>query len=334
MMSDTNTLNPRRIFFLGVNTGFITNGLPDARYFEFYRTRSSAALHCSIIGNIVVPGGFRSNTSTAILSVDPVWSNLAEAISAGGSLPGIQLATVWEGYAGTRRFVGLNPEKVIPMARELVETTGSIGISKILDAFEQGALLSANHGFRHVQFHAAHGYLLSLIVDERINPKAAVSLTRLSTMAKDLGSAGIETSIRISIRTGDPFFDAEGTDCFIDTISTLPFDYVDLSSGFYNIDKRLIYPTRPEIVAARHLESLLVASRHLSQSFIVSGKVMNMDREGLPFNVHFGICRDLIANPNFLENPIEGCHNHNKCHYFSRGEGQISCARWEMGSGA
>jgi NADPH2 dehydrogenase len=44
------------------------------------------------------------------------------------------------------------------------------------------------------------------------------------------------------LRSGDPAFDADGREVFLDQIASLPVDYVDLSSGFYEIDKRLIYP--------------------------------------------------------------------------------------------
>lgn len=322
------TLRDRKIFFVGVNTGYITNGLPDDRYINFYQHRASPQLHCIILGNVVVPGGHRSNGSTPALTTDEVWGRIAKAIDEAGSLPGIQLATVWEGYVGIRKFVGTAPARVIAAARQLVDQLGSARIAAILKAFELAATMATDHGFRHIQVHGAHGYLLNLLLDSRINPRSNEVLEQLSGLASRLKSAGVETSIRISLRTGDAKFDSAGTTAFHDRIAALTFDYVDLSSGFYNIDKRLIYPGRPEFFAARLAESRAVAERHPTRAFIFSGRAMQNGWDRLPTNLHIGLCRDLIANPKFLSNLTQGCRNRGKCHYFSRGEGFLTCALW------
>jgi len=329
MTYGTATLNARRVYFLGVNTGFVSDGEPDNRYVEFYRSRSSDALYCAIVGNVVVPGGHGSNPLTPALSVASVWKDVASAITSKGSLPGIQLATAWEGYTGIRRFVGGSPERVILEARTLVEGLGHTRISKLLDAFDAAAEMALGHGFKHVQIHAAHGYLPSLLIDERINPSAGNVLSRLSDLALRLRGANIETSIRVSLKTGASNFDSQGRDAFHQRIANLPFDVVDLSSGFYNIDKRLIYPARPEIVKSRHDESLALAALNPHRDFILSGRAMSCAPSRLLPNMHLGICRDLIANSDFLRKQEDGCKNHSKCHYFSRGEEHLTCAQWD-----
>lgn len=328
MTSDIRTLSDRRIFFLGVNTGYITDGIPDTRYIDFYRDRASPRLHCAIVGNVVVPGGHGSNASTPVLTKESIWGTIANAISERGSLAGIQLANAWDGYIGARKFVSTKPQQVIAEARHVIEGLGPDGIASTLDAFDEAARMAAQHGFRHVQLHGAHGYLLSLMIDSRINPDAEFVLDRLSHLAVWLASESIESSIRISLRTGDHIFDAAGTEEFYNRIAILPFDYVDLSSGFYNIDKRLIYPSLPEILRKRLAESLSLAERMPDRHFILSGKAMFNREAALPPNLHIGLCRDLIANPLFLDDPDNGCQNKNKCHYFSRGEKELSCALW------
>lgn len=305
--------------------------MPDERYVEFYRRRASPRLHCAIVGNVVVPGGHSSNSATPTLTSDGVWASVAGAIAGKGSLPGIQLATAWDGYIGTRKFVGAEPELVIAAARALVEGIGADGIDRALTAFGEATVMATAHGFRHVQYHAAHGYLLSLLVDDRINRNAERVLDRLASLATGLSSAQVESSIRISLRTGDARFDAAGADRFHDRIAALPFDYVDLSSGFYNIDKRLIYPSRVEMQLDRVAESCAVAERNPARSFILSGRAGDPKKHALPVNMHTGLCRDLIANPDFLDDPEHGCRNRNKCHYFSRGEAHLSCALWDKG---
>lgn len=328
MTSDIVTWSDRLVFLLAVNTGFVTGGVPDHRFLDFYRSRSSPKLHCAIVGNVTVPDGFGSNATTPSLTTEPVWADLATAIRAGGSLPGIQLATAWDGYVGSRKFVSPVSREFIPWARHLVNDIGSEAVAVFLDFFDLAAAIATQHGFGHIQIHAAHGYLLSLLVDHRINRDAMSALNRLALLSERLRHQGVQTSIRISLKSGDPDFDSAGAVDFQDTIARLPFDFVDLSSGFYNIDKRLIYPARPEVLAARLQESLAVGLRHPRRSFIVSGRTLNHDWAGIPSNMHPGLCRDLIANPKFLQEPNNGCRNHGKCHYYSRGRDHLTCARW------
>src|ERR1700742_4207873 len=104
-MPDTNILRQmRRKFLVAVNTGYVTDSEPDRRYIEFYARRSSPALHCGIIGNVVIPDGHGTTTSTPSILRSQVWSTISRAISDRGSIPGIQLSTVWAGYQGARSF--------------------------------------------------------------------------------------------------------------------------------------------------------------------------------------------------------------------------------------
>lgn len=327
-MSAIARLGARQIFFLGVNTGYVDDGLPDARFLDFYLRRSSPELHCAIVGNVVVPGGYGSNAVSPRLTSDTVWGEVAAGISEGGSRPGIQLATAWDGYVGSRSFVGASPSQVIAAARELTSQFTREDLMRILDAFDNAADCAIGHGYKHIQVHAAHGYLLSLLVDLRLNTDAEFVLDRLARLGARLARDGVESSIRISMKTGHTPFDVVESAQFYSAVCSMPFDYIDLSSGFYNIDKRLIYPARPEILAARQADSLGVAREYPATRFIVSGHALRDDWSTLPANMHVGVCRDLIANPNILKDLSNGCQNHNKCHYYSRGEDRLTCARW------
>jgi 2,4-dienoyl-CoA reductase-like NADH-dependent reductase (Old Yellow Enzyme family) len=318
----------RRTFFVGLNTGYATDGEPDQRFIDFYTRRSSPALYCAIIGNVVIPGGHASNANTPTISRAQIWSSIAQAISDRGSIPGIQLATAWEGYQGARSFRPGDGRETIRFARELVRTLGTDRVAKILRSLEDGASMAVEAGFRHVQLHAAHGYLFSLLIDDRIYDGASDVLGRLVDWFEKTQSVGVETSIRISLRTGDSCFDAIGRERFQDQIAAMSMNYVDASSGFYNIDKQLIYPGRPDTLLTRRSETVALASRHLERQFILSGRALNQDEDTLPSNVHLGLCRDLIANPDFVVNPTRGCLNLGKCHYFSRGAAHITCPQW------
>jgi NADH:flavin oxidoreductase / NADH oxidase family len=328
MTSDIAISKARRIFFLGVNTGFVVNGLPDQRYLNFYASRSSPDLHCAIVGNVVIPNGYGTNSNTPILTKEHVWADLAREIAARGTLPGIQLSTTWRGYQGLRKFVNTSPTDMITEARRLIATIESVDVASLLSSFKDASMIAIEQGFRHIQFHCAHGYLLSLLIDERFYNDAARVRDRLSEISECLRTLHIETSIRISLKTGADMIDQSGSIIFQDSVASLPFDFVDLSSGFYNIDKLLIYPTRPDMLKSRSLESLDAASRHPNRNFILSGHALQHDWALMPQNLHLGICRDLIANPNVLREPNNGCINCNKCHYFSRGKSHLTCGQW------
>jgi 2,4-dienoyl-CoA reductase-like NADH-dependent reductase (Old Yellow Enzyme family) len=329
MTSGTVTLSgDKLIFFVGLNTGYVTDGKSDRRYIDFYSRRSSSALYCAIVGNVVIPGGHPTNLGAPMISGVPEWEAVARAIAERGSLPGIQLSTAWEGYTGIKSFRSPKPGDTIAKSRAVVRGLGRVGIKSVLNALDQASVLATRAGFRHLQVHAAHGYLLNLLVDERLNEHAPEVLDGLAGWARRQSLAGIETSIRISLRTGDVDFDAVGGARFHEKIAELPVDFVDLSSGFYNIDKRLIYPGRPDVLRDRHAETIAVADRFPARRFIMSGRAMLEPRQSLPKNLHIGLCRDLIANPDFLRETDKGCVNSGKCHYFSRGADHIVCARW------
>jgi 2,4-dienoyl-CoA reductase-like NADH-dependent reductase (Old Yellow Enzyme family) len=322
----------RRTFFVGLNTGYVDAGMPDERMVAFYEERSSARLTCAIVGNVVIPGGYEANAVTPRISPSGRWKTLACAIASRGTIPGIQLASAWEGYEGATSFRPRDWTETIARSRALASTVSPDRLQQLFSNLQTGTELAAAAGFRHVQLHAAHGYLFSLLLDSRLYDGAADCLALVAAWAEASREAGLETSLRISLRTGDERFDGSGTIAFQDRACKLPVDIVDVSSGFYNIDKRLIYPSVGAVLSARHRETADLASRHTTKQFIMSGRASAaVDR--LPNNVHLGLCRDLIANSRFLYDKSQGCRNSGKCHYHSRGTNSVSCVRWRSSSG-
>jgi NADPH2 dehydrogenase len=320
---------PRKYFFAGLNTGFVSDRVPDRRCSDFYAARSGHGLHCAIVGNVTIPGGVGTNVSTAEISDHPAWLGLADSIASKGALAGIQLATVWPSYKGMKNFVSRASANEIGRCRDVVRSIAIADVERLFNAIQVGSELAMNAGFGHIQLHGAHGYLISLLIDRRINPQADIVVAAIADWAAHWTARGIETSIRVSLQTGDPGFDADGREEFLDEIASLPVTYVDLSSGFYEIDKRLIYPSLASIVKRRREQTITVARRHEHREFIFSGKSLSAMESDLPANLHIGVCRDLIANPDYLRDRNDGCINAMKCHYHSRGQTSLTCARWK-----
>jgi 2,4-dienoyl-CoA reductase-like NADH-dependent reductase (Old Yellow Enzyme family) len=322
------TSTNRKYFFVGLNTGLVTDGLPDERCCRFYARRSNHGLYCSIVGNVVIPGGVPPNQRTPTISDSPAWTRLAEAIALKGAIPGIQLATAWKGYTGQKKFVSRSSAGEIAHYKQIAGEISAEDIRSLFQSVREGTELAVSAGFRHIQLHAAHGYLFSLLVDGRIYPRAEAVLDAISEWIGQAGTFGIETSLRFSLRTGDNAFDENGRDEFLNAINSLPVDYLDASSGFYDVDKRLIYPSVEGLLRQRRRDTLALANRYMCSQFIYSGKsTRGLDSE-LPENIHIGICRDLIANPDYLKNSQTGCANMMKCHWYSRGKEYIICGRW------
>lgn len=329
MMSGTVILRrARRTFFVGLNTGYVDAGEPDQRMVAFYDERSSPKLSCAIVGNVVIPGGYGVNGVTPKISRSQRWNELASAISAHDTMPGIQLATVWEGYAGPTSFRPKSWTEAIAKSRALAATVTPDRLERLFSDLRTGTELAAEAGFRHVQLHAAHGYLFGLLLDSRLYDGAADCLAHVEAWARQSRLDGLQTSLRISLKSGDKRFDRHGTEAFQDQASRLPVDIIDVSSGFYSVDKRLIYPSLAPLLAERHRETVQLASRHPTVQFILSGRA-SAAVDHSPGNIHLGLCRDLIANPGFLSDSSRGCQNSGKCHYHSRGSGSVTCPNWQ-----
>ena len=316
----------RRYFFLAVNTGLVVDALPDERCRTFYRERSGRETYCAIVGNVVIPSGSPSNSVCGFISDSPAWKELAAAISEQGTIAGIQLSSTWEGYRGIRKFAS---KAGIVGYVEAARSISKKQVIQALDGLARGTEHAVNAGYGHIQLHAAHGYLFNLLLDYRFSPMLDFVAGHIERWATELHRIGVESSLRVSFGTGNNDFDVADAGRALDSMVSYSVDYIDISHGFYNVDKRLIYPSTPKILAERSKLNLAVAKKYPDKKFILSGKSALAWERTLPKNINVGICRDLIANPDFIRSRQDGCANCMTCHYFSLGRSDISCGRWK-----
>lgn len=327
-MQDSASNTSKKKFFVGLNSGFVDKeSNPDDRCIDFYSSRSGHGLYCAIVGNVVLPSGFSTNGKTARISQDLGWTRLAAAIKDKGSMPGIQFSSTWTGFKGERRFITRNYIDTFNFYRNAGSQIAQSEIAALINELSEASQIAIDHGFRHLQLHAAHGYFFNLAIHPLFSSYSEWTLVEIQNWIDRMRKQGVETSIRISMTTGWQEVDPEYVRG-LSPVYNLDVDYIDLSDGFYNIDKRKIYPSTNDLSQRRFNLSIDVAVEHPRKMFILSGQAKYYIN-ALPENLHLGFCRDLIANPNFLSDTEDGCMLCNKCHYFSRGTTSLFCPRWE-----
>ncbi|EPG6796961.1 hypothetical protein NUN95_001508 [Klebsiella aerogenes] len=327
-MEDLKISKNNKFFFLPVNTGYGLNGEPDDKLIDFYHKRSGNRIHCSIVGNVVIPNGYGSNEYCLFISKSDKWKILSDTINNNNTLAGIQLSTTWPNYIGNKNFVTSSSSSIDAYLYQL-KNINTTEIDEIITRLEEAINISIDQGFRHIQLHAAHGYFFSLLIDNLFCTLSSYALEKIHDIFLNIPKH-IETSLRFSLLIGIQHLDKlRHRKGIIKDILNLPFDYFDISFGFYNINKHMIYPETESMLSSRIKKSIELSIENPNKKFIISGRSIRNYNHELPENIFVGICRDIIANPKFLVNSVDGCNLCGDCHYYSRGESHLSCGRWQ-----
>jgi 2,4-dienoyl-CoA reductase-like NADH-dependent reductase (Old Yellow Enzyme family) len=332
-----------RVFLAPINTGFARNGRPSANLVDFHRRRSGPAIGVSMVGNVSVSSSSVTNGRTVVLSEAATLSRfavLARAITANGSLAGIQLAYCPADLRPAKNWVCRDRRAEQNRLAELVSSITLQALSQALLQYVLSVRLAWRAGFQVIQIHAAHGYLLSLLLHPLVNKRTdrfqfgGAWLPEFASQVRE-ASYGRILSFRLSLYSG--LLDSVGGEVqnsasLTADLSALGVDLVDYSTGFYTVNRKMIYPGA-EDGPLPYLELLRGIARSTRCVIGCAGNVSDL-RELPPIesNMVVSVGRALIADSAFVAKSkalefdrIVHCTRAGRCHYYSRGRSSIEC---------
>jgi NADPH2 dehydrogenase len=287
-----------------------------------------------MVGNVSITKEHVPNASTGVISSSREWARLASAIQQEGTSPGIQLSATFPGYIGQREFLAKNPREELERYRRMIGNMTKEEWDNIDSLFCNAIDMSLEHGFEHIQVHAAHGYAFSIVLDPKLNPHSCGIDELMHVLDYMSNTCDIGSSLRVSWSTGLEY-DGQRQNSLLR--HWMPYSRqiaLDLSNGYYNLDKRYIYPSSDMGQAPFMHYAVELAKRYDHALFVVAGNVWNPFRyiDRTPSNIEFALGRALIADPQHLCRMKEGkemvCDDCGLCHYYSKGQRRLNCPKW------
>jgi 2,4-dienoyl-CoA reductase-like NADH-dependent reductase (Old Yellow Enzyme family) len=308
---------------------------------RFHTGRAGHQIGLSFVGNVAILESARANPGTAVLRADRDATRFAavcRGIRRAGSAAGVQLAVSPTDLHPARGWRAPNLSTEVERLSNIVQQMSAPELASTLERFVDVAEVAATIGFDVIQIHAAHGYLLSLLLDSTINRRTdhfGLNTNWIEAFVRDLraviGKAHL--SFRINAFSGITERRDESVDAIAlaQRLSAAGVDILDFSAGHYTVDRRAIYPAERGVYPMYRVAAAVAAT--VSGPVIFSGGVTDLRvLPKLASNMLVGIGRGLIADPSMAEktrqqayNTINWCQRTNRCHYFSRGESGISC---------
>ncbi len=334
---------PTRFFLAPINTGFSENGVPTSRLFQFHKERAGHGIGVAYVGNVAISSDCKTNDGTAIIESShlSVWKELSQCIQAQGSIPAIQLACRAAPLKSRKNWITSDRAEYIQATSSFIKSLSSEQIRATCEDFVRAAVLADQAGFRVVQIHAAHGYLLSLLLNRKLNTRSdsfGDGTYALALIAEGIAkqAPGIKLDVRISLFDGleDSGIELSYRRSQIEHIVRLGYWMLSLSAGLYDVDRRPIYPSGPHGFPPYLEHAISLGSKFPSVLWNVAGRLVALSRLDAEVrgNVSFSIGRPLIADPCFVEKSLAGkddeivaCVLSGRCHYFSRGKPHIEC---------
>lgn len=325
-------------FFLApINTGLAQHGAPTTALVDFHRLRAGKSIGVAYVGNIAIHPRHVTNAGTLHATSDSrLWPELAEAIERAGTVPGAQLATRLAPTPASRAWVRDDEEGAVSELILYLAALDTRELDQVAVLFGRAATAMAAHGFRVLQIHAAHGYLLSQLLTPVLNTRTdeygrdpSLLLRRCAEEIRSAVPTAI-VDIRVSLQLGDRL-GAGVSQVALDEILKVS-DMISVSGGHYELARQLIYPARRDgenvyLSAANDL-----ARMHADHTWNCAGNVRSLAGLRLPSNMTVSLGRPLIADPEFVDKSLSGrieeiraCDWNGACHYYTRGRSSIEC---------
>lgn len=169
---------PNRVLLSAMTTGFgFQRGSPDGDALAYYAARSRGVAMTTVGFSAVAPEGRVENAIAWLWheQASEALKPLAEAISAAGAIPAVQL-----GHGGRQvspRVIGSQPVAPSPLRPAAHVSTPPRPLStaeaeELVAAFGNAARRSADAGFAAVEIHGGHGYLIAQFLSEVSNQRS------------------------------------------------------------------------------------------------------------------------------------------------------------------
>jgi len=229
-----------------------------------------------------------------------------------GSIAGIQLAAAPPFIEPQRRWRTLDRTHELNRLRSM---TASIGANKIAECLQEfgDSRLAPKTGIHAIQLHAAHGYLLSLLLNPDFNVREDEYSIKEDWLDRFVESVRVRlsessllsfrTSIYAGVRSKVAEFDS--TLALTKRFIRLGVDYVDLSAGYYTINRTLIYPIADKKAKSQlpYYEAAAAIARQVSKPIVFAGNLRDVRSipSDMPDNLIIAAARALIADPTFAE---------------------------------
>lgn len=239
-----------KLFFAPVNTGLTDCNVPSEALINFYTNRSSPYIDVCYIGNVAINSNCMTNpTNLLLLPACRSWHTLIDGIKQKGSLPAIQLGCCFDKNKMQRKWIS-DKENFLRSSRHEFSNISKSFFDSVFHDFVTTARQAYKMGCKIIQIHAAHGYFLSMFLNNAINIRTDEFSHENCDFLKNL-VAEIKTScsdvildIRISLYSGldEKAKEFSVAHCLVEKLISCGFDIISFSNGLYNYNKNYIYP--------------------------------------------------------------------------------------------
>lgn len=242
-----------KFFLAPINTGLAKDGNPTNELINFHRIRSNKYTGINYVGNTAINAENVTNKGT--LYVNPqmdTFSKLAEQIERHESVPGVQIACFSSNFQAQRRWTNSSPNAYKEYIKNEIYSLTVPQINLIIKDFQKGIKRLIECGFKAIQIHGAHGYLINNFLSPSYNQrddeygKDTLLIIKEILDGLDNYCRDVIVDLRISLFEEIIANDlgAEQVDLLNKIYSIPAIDIISISNGIYNINKKLIYPEK------------------------------------------------------------------------------------------